>query len=66
MINSGNAGYRCSFSKKKKKKKKKKSGTSSLIISNEEIEDFIKIAKSLEESQLLIEGISETIKNEVK
>ena len=28
--------------------------------------DFIKIVKSLEESQLLIKGISETIKNEVK
>ena len=30
------------------------------------MEDFIKIVKSLEESQLLIKGISETIKNEVK
>ena len=51
------------FQKKKKKKKikNKKSGTSSLIISNEEMGDFIKIVKSLEESQLLIKGISETI-----
>ena len=52
------------FQKKKKRKKKiknQKSGTPSLIISNEEMEDFIKIVKSLEESQLLIKGISETI-----
>ena len=30
------------------------------------MEDTIKIVKSLEESGLLINGISETIKNEVK
>ena len=37
-----------------------------LIISNEEIEDFMKIVKSLEESGLLVKGVSETIKSEVK
>ena len=30
------------------------------------MEDIIKIVKSLEESGLLITGISETIKNEIK
>ena len=30
------------------------------------MEDIMKIAKSLEESRLLIKGISETIKNETK
>ena len=40
--------------------------TTALIISNEEMEDIIKIVKSLEESGLLINGISETIKNETK
>ena len=35
-----------------------------LIISNEEMNNIIKIVKSLEESGLLIKGISETIKNE--
>ena len=37
-----------------------------LIISNEETNEIMKIVKSLEESGLLIKGISETIKNEAK
>ena len=37
-----------------------------LIISNDEIEDIIKIVKSLEDSSLLLKGVSETIQNEVK
>ena len=36
------------------------SDTAALIISNEEMEDIIKIVKSLEESGLLIKRISET------
>ena len=43
-----------------------RSGIKALIISNEEMEDIIKIVKSPEESGLLIKGISETIKNETK
>ena len=39
------------------------SGTTALIISNEEMKDIMKIVKFLEESGLLIKGISETIKN---
>ena len=42
------------------------SGTTALLISNEEMEDIMKIVKFLEESGLLIKGISETIKNETK
>ena len=42
------------------------SGTTALIISNKEIENIIKIVKSLEEPRLPIKGISETIKNESK
>ena len=42
------------------------SGTTALIISNEEMEDKMKIVKSLEESGLLVKGVSETIKNETK
>ena len=42
------------------------SGTTALIISNEEMENIMKIVKSPEESRLLIKGISETIKNETK
>ena len=37
-----------------------------IIISNEEINDIMKIAKFLKESDLLIKGVSETIKNEAK
>ena len=42
------------------------SGAPALIIPNEEMEDIMKIVKSLEESELLITGISETIKTERK
>ena len=42
------------------------SESTALIISNEEMEDIMKIVKSLEESELLITGISETIKTERK
>ena len=37
-----------------------------LIISNEEMNDIMKIIKSLEESGLLVKGVCETIKNEAK
>ena len=42
------------------------SGTTTSIISNEEMEDIMKIVKSLEDSGLLIKGVSETIQNEAK
>ena len=42
------------------------SGFTTLIISNEEMNDIMKIVKSLEESRLLIKGVFETIKNELK
>ena len=37
-----------------------------LIISNNEIEDIIKIVKSLEDSGLLLTGVTETVQNEIK
>ena len=37
-----------------------------LIISSKEMENIIKIVKSLEKSGLLIEGVSESIKNKSK
>ena len=43
-----------------------RSGFTTLIISNGEINDIMKIAKSLEESGSLIKGVSETIKNDAK
>ena len=42
------------------------SGFTTLIISNEEMNDIMKIVKSLEESRLLIKGVIETIRNEAK
>ena len=41
-------------------------GTTVFIISNEEMKDTMKILKSFEESELLIKGMIETIKNEAK
>ena len=41
-------------------------GNTTLIISNNEIEDIIKIVKSLEDSGLLLKGVTETVQNEVK
>ena len=37
-----------------------------LIISNDEIHDIIEIVKSLEDSGLLVKGVTETVQNEVK
>ena len=37
-----------------------------LIISNDEMEDILKIVKSLEDSGILLKGVNETIKNEAK
>ena len=42
------------------------SGDTTFIISNEEIEDIMKTVNSLEDSGLLIKGVSGTIKNEAK
>ena len=42
------------------------SAVTTLIISNEENNNIMKIIKSLEESVLLIRGVSKTIKNEAK
>ena len=42
------------------------SRNTTLKIPNEEMNDIMKIVKSLEESGLLKKGISETVKNEAK
>ena len=42
------------------------SGFTTIVISNEEMNDIMKIVKSVEESSLLIKGVSEAIKNEAK
>ena len=42
------------------------SGNTTLIISNKDMDDLIKIVKSLEDSGLLLKGVTETVQNEVK
>ena len=48
------------------KKKMLGSGVTTLIISNDEMNDILKIVKSLENSGLLLKGVSETIQHEAK
>ena len=42
------------------------SGNTALIISNKDMEDLIKIVKSLEDSGLLLKGVTESVQNEIK
>ena len=42
------------------------SGTTTLIISNKEVNEIMKIVQALEDSGILLKGVSETIKNETK
>ena len=42
------------------------SGNTTLIISNEEMNDVIKIVQALEDSNILLKGVTETVKNETK
>ena len=48
------------------KKKMLGSGMTTLIISNDEMDDILKIVKSLENSGLFLKGVSETIQHEAK
>ena len=48
------------------KKKMLGSGTTTLIISNDEMNDITKIVKSLENSGVLLKGVSEIIQHEAK
>ena len=48
------------------KKKIHGSGTTTLIISNEEMNDIMKIVQALEDSNILLKGVTKTIKNETK
>ena len=42
------------------------SRTTTLIISNEEMNDIMKIVQGLEDSDILLKGVTKTIKNETK
>ena len=41
-------------------------GTITLVISNKEMNDIMKIAQALEDSNILLKGVTKTIKNETK
>ena len=40
--------------------------TTTLIVSNKDMDDLTKIVKSLEDSELLLKGVTESVQNEVK
>ena len=42
------------------------SGNTTLIISNEEMNDIVNIVQALEDSNILLKGITKTVQNEVK
>ena len=47
-------------------KKMHGSGTTTLLISNEEMNDIMKTVQALEDSNILLKGVTKTIKNETK
>ena len=47
-------------------KKIRGSGTTALIISNEEMNDIIKIVQALEDSNILLKGVTKSNENEAK
>ena len=49
-----------------KLKKKHGSEITTLIISNEEMNDIMKIVQALEGANMLLKGVTKTIKNETK
>ena len=48
------------------KKKILGSGNTTLIISNEEMNDIMKIVQALEDSNILLKGVTKTIENETR
>ena len=47
-------------------KKIRGSGTTTFIVSNKEMNDIMKIVQPLEDSNILLEGVTKTMKNETK
>ena len=52
--------------KKQKQKQNHGSGIITLIISNEEMNDIVKIVQAVEDTNILLKGVTKTIKNETK
>ena len=47
-------------------KKNHGSGATTLIIANEDMDDIMKIIQALQDSRILLKGVSKTIENETK
>ena len=47
-------------------KKILRSGNTTVVKSNKDMDDLIKIVKSLEDSDLLLKGVTESVQNEIK
>ena len=47
-------------------KKIHESGTTTLIISNEEMNDIMKIVQALEDSNILLKGVTKTVRDETE
>ena len=47
-------------------KKMHRSGTKTVEFSNKDLDDITKIVKTLEDSDVLMKGITETLKNDMK
>ena len=52
--------------KTKNNKKIHGSGTTTFVISNEKMNDIMKIVQALENYNILLKGVTKTIKNETK
>ena len=48
------------------KKKMYGSGTTTLIVSSKDMNDIMKIVQALEDSNILLKGVTKTIENETK
>ena len=59
-------GLTAAMSSWKYSKKIHGSGTTTLIIANEDMDDIMKIIKCLEDSGILLKGVTKTIENETK
>ena len=56
----------CFSNRCRNSKKRHRSGTTTLIISNEEMNNIMKISQALEDSNMLLKGVTKTFDNEIK
>ena len=56
----------CFSNRCRNSKTRHRSGTTTLIISNEEMNNIMKISQALEDSNMLLKGVTKTFDNEIK